>query len=203
MPGFAGARGSGSSRTDERRRVLTTPLRHDGSMAAAGDAGRPGGFPLGARRFRPRVPGGGDRPAYIPLIALAGWLLGLGNACAVALAAAFLNIFPRHADEVGRVVLRLGTYAFVVATVSSLRRVHDRRARSWTGPRCSIPDRRPAASRRARRRILISSTARTDDFHGHTPMRPRGSIVIYALLTAIFAFLQQNQFSFISTKSQY
>lgn len=85
---------------------------------------------IGIDRTFPAI---GVGPAYIPLIALAGWRLGLASACAVALLAAFLNIFPHHAVEVVpptvalvRGVLRLGTYAFIVALVCALRRSYDR-----------------------------------------------------------------------------
>lgn len=85
---------------------------------------------IGIDRAFPQV---GMGPAYIPLIALAGWRLGLAPACAVALGAAFLNIFPHHAAEavspgvaLARGGLRLGTYAFVVALIVSLRRSYDR-----------------------------------------------------------------------------
>lgn len=78
-------------------------------------------------------PAVGMGPVYIPLIALAGWRLGLASACAVALVAVFLNIFPHHADEavapavaLVRGTLRLGTYAFIVALVCALRRSYDR-----------------------------------------------------------------------------
>lgn len=75
----------------------------------------------------------GMGPAYIPLIALAGWRLGLAPACAVALGSAFLNIFPLHVAEavapgvaLARGILRLSTYAFVVALIVSLRRSYER-----------------------------------------------------------------------------
>ncbi|GJD46717.1 hypothetical protein AFCDBAGC_4601 [Methylobacterium cerastii] len=69
-----------------------------------------------------------------PLIALAGWRLGPRAACGVALVAAFLNILPIHGFDAGlsplaatvRAVVRLGAYAFVVATVCVLRRVYER-----------------------------------------------------------------------------
>lgn len=85
---------------------------------------------IGIDRAFPQV---GMGPAYIPLIALAGWRLGLAPACAVALGAAFLNIFPHHVTEavspgvaLARGILRLGTYVFVVALIASLRRSYDR-----------------------------------------------------------------------------
>lgn len=81
----------------------------------------------------------GMGPAYIPLIALAGWRLGLAPACIVALGAAFLNIFPNHVTEavppaiaLARGILRFGTYAFVVALIASLRRSYDR---EWVAAR--------------------------------------------------------------------
>ena len=84
--------------------------------------------------FDRAMPEVGTGPLYIPLIALAGWRLGRREACGVALAAAFLNILPIHGFDTGispvaaaaRGLVRFGAYAFVVATVCALRRVHDR-----------------------------------------------------------------------------
>lgn len=85
---------------------------------------------IGIDRAFPLV---GMGPAYIPLIALAGWRLGLAPACVVALGAVFLNVFPNHVAEavppavaLARGMLRCGTYAFVVALIASLRRSYDR-----------------------------------------------------------------------------
>ncbi|MCJ2021804.1 GGDEF domain-containing protein [Methylobacterium sp. E-065] len=78
-------------------------------------------------------PAVGMGPAYIPLIALAGWRLGPVAACAVAGVAAFFNIYLHGADgevptavAAARGALRLGTYAFVVALMHALRRSFDR-----------------------------------------------------------------------------
>lgn len=84
--------------------------------------------------FDRAMPEVGTGSLYIPLIALAGWRLGRREAGGVAIAAAFLNILPIHGFDTGispvaaaaRGLVRFGAYAFVVATVCALRRVHDR-----------------------------------------------------------------------------
>lgn len=80
------------------------------------------------------VPSVGTGPLYIPLIALAGWRLGLREAWGVLLVAALLNIVPIHGFDADlsqvaaavRGLVRLGAYAFVAATVCGLRKVYDR-----------------------------------------------------------------------------
>ena len=79
-------------------------------------------------------PSVGMGPLYIPLIALAGWRLGLRASCAVAVLASFLNIFPMHVHELGldpgvavaRGVIRFSAYAFTIAVIFALRRAYDR-----------------------------------------------------------------------------
>jgi diguanylate cyclase (GGDEF)-like protein len=85
---------------------------------------------IGIDRAFPEV---GMGPAYIPLIALAAWRLGLVPACAVAGIATFLNIYLHGADGVvspavalARGALRFSTYAFIVASMCALRRLYDR-----------------------------------------------------------------------------
>lgn len=80
------------------------------------------------------VPEAGMAALFIPLITLAGWRLGPREACSVALAAALLNVSTPHAGDAGlppvlailRGILRLGTNAFVVWAVCTLRSAYDR-----------------------------------------------------------------------------
>lgn len=79
-------------------------------------------------------PSVGMGPLYIPLIALAGWRLGLRASCAVAVLASFLNIFPHYVPEIGldpataiaRGIIRFSAYAFTIAGILALRRSYDR-----------------------------------------------------------------------------
>jgi diguanylate cyclase (GGDEF)-like protein len=79
-------------------------------------------------------PSVGMGPLYIPLIALAGWRLGLPASCAVAVLASFLNIFPHYVPEIGldptaavsRGIIRFSAYAFTIAVILALRRAYDR-----------------------------------------------------------------------------
>ena len=79
-------------------------------------------------------PSVGMGPAYLPLIALAGWRLGLGASCCVAVLAGLLNLLPHDTHELGinagvavaRGVVRASAYAFTVALIHALRRAYDR-----------------------------------------------------------------------------
>ncbi|WP_187278635.1 GGDEF domain-containing protein [Methylobacterium sp. WL64] len=76
----------------------------------------------------------GMGPLFIPLIALAGWRLGLRASCFVTVLACLLNIFPHHVHEVGlnpevaiaRGIIRFSAYGFTVAVIHALRRAYDR-----------------------------------------------------------------------------
>ncbi|MDP4027171.1 GGDEF domain-containing protein [Methylobacterium sp. NEAU 140] len=84
-----------------------------------------------ADRFFPAV---GMGPLFIPLIALAGWRLGLRASCFVTVLACLLNIFPHHVHEAGlapevaiaRGIIRGSAYVFTVAVIHALRRAYDR-----------------------------------------------------------------------------
>ena len=79
-------------------------------------------------------PAVGMGPLFIPLIALAGWRLGLRASCFVTVLACLLNIFPHHVHEVGlnpdvaiaRGIIRFSAYGFTVAVIHALRRAYDR-----------------------------------------------------------------------------
>ncbi|SFM48508.1 GGDEF domain-containing protein [Methylobacterium pseudosasicola] len=86
---------------------------------------------ISADRIFPAV---GMGPLFIPLIALAGWRLGLRASCFVTIIACFLNIFPHHVHEVGlnpdvavaRGIIRFSAYGFTLAVIHALRRTYDR-----------------------------------------------------------------------------
>lgn len=79
-------------------------------------------------------PAVGMGPLFIPLIALAGWRLGVRASCFVTVLGCLLNIFPHHVHEVGlnpdvaiaRGIIRFSAYGFTVAVIHALRRAYDR-----------------------------------------------------------------------------
>lgn len=162
---------------------------------------------IGIDRAFPLV---GMGPAYIPLIALAGWRLGLAPACLVALGAAFLNIFPNHVAEavplavaLARGILRLSTYAFIVALTVSLRRSYEREraaaqrddltgalARAAFDERAAAMTSLAAQGRNALAVVVIDVDGfkGINDRHGHAA----GDDTLRALATSAAAALSRN-----------
>nr|WP_137827502.1 GGDEF domain-containing protein [Methylobacterium sp. L1A1] len=162
---------------------------------------------IGIDRAFPLV---GMGPAYIPLIALAGWRLGLAPACLVALGAAFLNIFPNHVAEavplavaLARGILRLSTYAFIVALTVSLRRSYEREraaaqrddltgalARAAFDERAAAMTSLTAQGRNALAVVVIDVDGfkGINDRHGHAA----GDDTLRALATSAAAALSKN-----------
>lgn len=82
------------------------------------------------------VPGVVLAPLYVPLIATAAWRIGFISSCLVAAAAVGVNAYLCSHLPIGfvetpailamRAIVRLATFAFIIAIVTSFRRAYDR-----------------------------------------------------------------------------